>query len=329
MVTTSTSPTDGTLAPSTRTSAAATASPRAASAKRIAQALLTGVIVVGPLVALAVELVVLWGEAVHLRDVVMAGGLFLVTGHGVTVGFHRMLTHGSFRANRTLKIALALAGSMAVEGSVVGWVANHRRHHMFSDHPGDPHSPYIDGTAKLGVARGFVHAHLGWLFRSDDTTARRFAPDLLRDRDLVVISRLFPVIALASLALPFGLGWLLSGRTLGGGLTALVWGGLVRMMVLHHVTWSVNSVCHMFGQQTFAVKDQSRNFRPLAVISMGESWHNFHHSSPASARHGALPGQLDSSGALIRLFERVGWATKVRWPTAEQIAAARAGPNRS
>lgn len=326
MVTAFTSTTDGATPPSTRPGpSSADATPPVSSAKRIAQASLTGVIVVGPLVALAVEVAVLWGEAVHLRDLLLAGALFLVTGHGVTVGFHRMLTHGSFRANRPLKIGLAVAGSMAVEGSVVGWVANHRRHHMFSDRPGDPHSPYVDGTAELGLARGFVHAHLGWLFKSDDTAVRRFAPDLLRDRDLVVISRLFPLLALASLALPFGLGWLLSGRTLGGGLTALVWGGLLRMMVLHHVTWSVNSVCHMFGRQTFAVNDQSRNFAPLAAISMGESWHNFHHSSPASARHGALPGQLDSSAALIRLFERVGWATKVRWPTAEQIEAARTG----
>ena len=323
MVTAFTSPTDGAPSRSNRPGPTPGTSPPASSVKRIAQATLTGLIVVGPLVALAVEVVVLWGRAVHLRDILLTGALFLVTGHGVTVGFHRMLTHGSFKANRPLKIALVLAGSMAVEGSVVGWVANHRRHHMFSDHPGDPHSPYVDGTAELGLARGFVHAHLGWLFKPDDTAARRFAPDLLRDRDLVVISRLFPVLALGSFALPFGLGWLLSGRTLVGGLSALVWGGLVRMMVLHHVTWSVNSVCHMFGRQPFAVKDQSRNFAPMAVMSMGESWHNFHHSSPASARHGALPGQVDSSAALIRLFERAGWATKVRWPTAEQIAAAR------
>lgn len=299
--------------------------PQASPARRITQATLTGAIVAGPLLALVVEVTVLWGHAVHLRDVLLMGVLFLVTGHGVTVGFHRMLTHGSFRANRPLKIVLSVAGSMAVEGSVVSWVANHRRHHMFSDGPGDPHSPHVDGAVALGLARGFVHAHLGWLFKSDDTAAGRFAPDLLRDRDLVVISRLFPLLAVASLMLPFGLGWLLSGRTLVGGLTALVWGGLVRMMLLHHVTWSVNSVCHMFGRRTFAVKDESRNFAPLAVLSMGESWHNFHHSSPASARHGALPGQLDSSAALIRFFERAGWATKVRWPTASQIETARAG----
>lgn len=325
VVTGFTNPADVGLTSSNRPQGTAGVRPQASTARRITQAALTGAIVAGPLLGLVVEVTVLWGHAVHLRDVLLMGGLFLVTGHGVTVGFHRMLTHGSFRANRPLKIVLSVAGSMAVEGSVVSWVANHRRHHMYSDGPGDPHSPHVDGAVSLGLARGFVHAHLGWLFKSDDTAAGRFAPDLLRDRDLVVISRLFPLLAVASLILPFGLGWLLSGRTLVGGLTALVWGGLVRMMLLHHVTWSVNSVCHMFGRRTFAVKDESRNFAPLAVLSMGESWHNFHHSSPASARHGALPGQLDSSAALIRFFERAGWATKVRWPTASQIEAARAG----
>jgi stearoyl-CoA desaturase (delta-9 desaturase) len=296
---------------------------RASNLKVVGQAALTGVIVAGPLVALVVEIVLLWGRAVHLRDLLLAGALFLVTGHGVTVGFHRLFTHRSFKPNRALKIVLAVAGSMAVEGSLLGWVANHRRHHMFSDSPGDPHSPYVKGGVRLGLVRGFLHAHLGWLFSSDDTVARRFAPDLLRDRDAVVISRLFPLLALSSLALPFGMGWVLSGRTIAGGLTALIWAGLVRMMVLHHVTWSVNSVCHLFGRQPFAVKDQSRNFAPLAVFSMGESWHNFHHAFPSSARHGALPGQLDSSAALIKLCERAGWATKVRWPTPTQLAGAR------
>lgn len=296
---------------------------KAERAKLVAQGGLTGLIVAGPLVALVVEIVVLWGRSVHLRDIVLATVLFLVTGHGVTVGFHRLFTHSSFTPNRPLKIALAVAGSMAVEGSVVGWVANHRRHHVFSDRAGDPHSPHVKDGARLGLARGFVHAHLGWLFSADDTVARRYAPDLLRDRDTATISRLFPLFALTSLALPFALGWVLSGWTITGAITALIWAGLVRMMVLHHVTWSVNSVCHLFGKRPFAVKDESRNVAALAVISMGESWHNFHHARPSSARHGALPGQIDSSAAVIRLFERAGWATKVHWPTAEQIESAR------
>jgi stearoyl-CoA desaturase (delta-9 desaturase) len=295
----------------------------AARLKLVAHAALTGLVVVGPIVAVAAGIVLFWGRAVHLRDLLLAAAFFVVTGYGVTVGYHRLFTHRSFRANRALKIALAVAGSMAVEGSVTGWVANHRRHHMFSDRDGDPHSPHVRSGDHLGGARGLLHAHLGWLFGADDTAASRYAPDLLRDRDTAVISKMFPPLAIASLALPFALGWLLSGRTVLGALTALLWAGLARMALLHHITWSVNSVCHVFGRQPFATSDESRNFAPLALISFGESWHNFHHACPASARHGVLARQFDSSAALIRLCERAGWATRVRWPTAEQVAAAR------
>ena len=272
------------------------------------------------MVALLVAIIVLWGRAIEPRDLLLAVALFAISGHGVTVGFHRLFTHRSFTANRPLKIVLAIAGSMAVEGSVVGWVANHRRHHRFSDRDGDPHSPHVSGSTSLNPVRGFVHAHLGWLFGIDDTAVDRYAPDLLRDRDAVVIGNLFPVIAIASLVLPFALGWMWSG-TLAGATTAFLWAGLIRMMLLHHVTWSVNSVCHLVGRRPFATNDQSQNFAPLALISMGESWHNFHHACPTAARHGALRGQLDSSAALIALFERVGWATNVRWPTVDQIRA--------
>lgn len=282
------------------------------------QRAITGLLVIGPLVAVVISVPLLWGRAVHPRDLVLAVVLYAVTGHGVTVGFHRLFTHRSFKPTRPLKIALAIAGSMAIEGSIVSWVANHRRHHMFSDTNGDPHSPHDRGVGVLGQIRGFVHAHVGWLFRGTSSSAERFAPDLLRDPDIALVSRLFPVFAAASLALPFLLGWGLS-RTLVGGLTALLWAGLVRMAALHHVTWSVNSVCHMFGRAPWATNDRSRNFAPLAIVSMGESWHNLHHAYPSSARHGIGRGEFDSSAALIGVFERVGWATKVRWPTAERL----------
>jgi stearoyl-CoA desaturase (delta-9 desaturase) len=255
----------------------------------------------------------LWGRALSLRDVVLAVGFYAVTGHGITVGYHRLFTHRSFTATRPLKIALGVAGSMAVEGTLIGWVANHRRHHMFSDRQGDPHSPHRYGTGVLGQLRGFAYAHIGWLFADDGTSADRFAPDLQRDKDVVAISRWFPAFAVASFALPFAAGWLLSG-SLAGAFTALVWAGIVRIALLHHATWSVNSVCHMFGRRPLAVADRSTNFAPLAVLSLGESWHNFHHAHPASARHGADRGQIDTSASLIRLFERAGWATKVHWP---------------
>jgi stearoyl-CoA desaturase (delta-9 desaturase) len=279
----------------------------------------TALLVIAPGIALGIALPLLWGHSVNLLDVVLAVIFYLVTGHGIAIGYHRLFTHSSFTPNRPLKIILASLGSMALEGSVIGWVANHRRHHMFSDRPGDPHSPHRYGPGAWSQVRGFFHAHVGWLFSVDTTSADRYAPDLLVDRDLVIVSRLFPLFAVFSLALPFVLGWAIAG-TLGGAITALIWAGLVRMMVLHHVTWSVNSVCHLFGTQPFTDKDRSRNFAPLAVLSFGESWHNFHHAHPASARHGALPRQIDTSAEIIRLFERVGWVTKVRWPTLASVS---------
>jgi stearoyl-CoA desaturase (delta-9 desaturase) len=245
-----------------------------------------------------------------------------VSGFGVTVGYHRLFAHRSFRAARWLKIVLASAGSLAVEGSVIGWVANHRRHHVFSDKPGDPHSPHLYGAGITAQFRGFAHAHIGWLFKVDTTSAARYAPELLDDADTRIVSRLFPIFAISSLAAPFFIGWTVTGA-LEGAFTALLWAGLVRMMLLHHVTWSVNSICHMFGPQPATQKDHSTNFAPLALLSFGESWHNFHHAHPASARHGALPHQIDPSAALIRVFEITRCATHVRWPTPAQLALCR------
>jgi stearoyl-CoA desaturase (delta-9 desaturase) len=288
------------------------------------QRVITGLLVVTPLLALGVGMPFLWGHAIHLRDVILAVVLYTITGHGITVGFHRLFTHRSFKAKRVLKVILAAAGSMAVEGSLIAWVANHRRHHMFSDQPGDPHSPRWPGGGNGSQLRGFLHAHVGWLFRADTTSVDRFAPDMLADPDAVLISRLFPFFAVASFALPFFAGWLWSGNLVGA-LTALVWAGVIRMALLHHVTWSINSICHLFGRRPFQTTDRSTNFAPLALLSFGESWHNFHHASPSSARHGAQPHQLDSSAALIRLFEKAGWATKVRWPTTDRLAQCCAG----
>jgi len=285
-----------------------TSATRERSRATLVQHLVTAVLVLGPLAAVACGVPLLWGRVVHLRDLVLAVVLYAVTGHGVTVGFHRMFTHRSFKPSRALKIVLGVFGSMALEGSIISWVANHRRHHMFSDQEGDPHSPHGRGGGLAGQLRGFGHAHVGWLFESDSTSADRFVPDLVRDRDVAVLSRLFPLFALASLAIPFAAGWGLSG-TVAGGLSALLWAGLVRMAMLHHVTWSVNSVCHMFGRRPFAAKDRSTNFAPMAILSMGESWHNFHHAFPSAARHGAERGQLDSSAWCIRPVEWAGWAT--------------------
>ncbi|WP_206786184.1 acyl-CoA desaturase [Amycolatopsis sp. MtRt-6] len=273
-----------------------------------------------PFVALAVAVPVFWGWGISWVDLAIGGAFFVVSTLGVTVGYHRYFTHGSFRAKRALRIALAVAGGLAAQGPVIGWVADHRRHHAFSDRDGDPHSPWLFGTSPVALVRGFWHAHMGWLFGRDKTNVDRFAPDLAADRDLRVVDRLFPLWVVLSLLLPPLLGGLIT-LSWWGALTAFLWAGLARISFQHHVTWSVNSICHMIGERPFASRDRSANFWPLALLSMGESWHNTHHADPTSARHGVLRGQLDVSARVIWVFEKLGWAWNVRWPTAKRLAA--------
>ncbi|AXB48515.1 stearoyl-CoA 9-desaturase [Amycolatopsis albispora] len=272
-----------------------------------------------PLLALAAAVPIAWGWGLGWTDLGLALGFYLLTALGVTVGYHRYFTHGAFKANRGLRIALAVAGSMAMQGPVIGWVADHRRHHAYADREGDPHSPWRYGTSAGALAKGFWHAHMGWLFDREKTNAKRFAPDLLADRDLARIDRLFPVLTVVTLLSPALLGGLLT-MSWWGALTAFFWAGLVRVAVLHHVTWSVNSLCHLIGDRPFAARDKSANFWPLALASMGESWHNSHHADPTGARHGVRRGQVDISARLIWMFEKLGWATDVRWPRPERLA---------
>ena len=273
-----------------------------------------------PFLALAAAVPVFWGWGVSWLDLTIGGGFFLVSTLGITVGYHRSFTHGAFRAKRALRIALAIAGGLAAQGPVIGRVADHRRHHAFSDREGDPHSPWLFGTSPVALARGFWHAHMGWLFGRDKTNVARFAPDLEADRDIRVVDRLFPLWVVVSLLLPTLLGGLLT-MSWWGALTAFLWAGLARISFQHHVTWSVNSICHMIGERPFASRDRSANFWPLAILSMGESWHNTHHADPTSARHGAQRGQIDISARVIWVFEKLGWAWNVRWPTAKRLAA--------
>jgi stearoyl-CoA desaturase (delta-9 desaturase) len=210
---------------------------------------------------------------------------------------------------------------MAMQGPVVTWVADHRRHYAYAyaDADGDPHSPWRYGTSAVALVRGFWHAHLGWLFGRDQTNAARFAPDLRADRDIRRVDRLFPVLTAGTLLAPALVGGLVT-MSWWGALTAFFWAGLVRVAVLHHVTWSVNSICHLIGDRPFTARDRSANFWLLAIASMGESWHNSHHADPTCAHHGVRRGQIDISARIIWIFEKFGWATKVRWPSPERVA---------
>jgi stearoyl-CoA desaturase (delta-9 desaturase) len=296
-----------------------TARPVLAGRRGLAQHIGVYVFVTVPLLALVVAIPFAWGWGLGWTDIVLATAFYLVSGLGVTVGFHRYLTHGSFKANRPLRIALAVAGSFAMQGPVIKWVADHRRHHAFSDKEGDPHSPWLFGTNTRAVAKGFWHSHMGWLFDRDETNEERFTPDLLVDQDVHRVDRLFPLWSALTLLLPTVLGGLLTWSWWGA-LTALFWAGLVRVAFLHHITWSINSICHMIGDQPFVARDRSRNVWPLAVLSFGESWHNLHHADPTCARHGVRRGQVDISARVIWAFEKLGWARDVRWPTARRLA---------
>jgi stearoyl-CoA desaturase (delta-9 desaturase) len=281
---------------------------------------LVGLFVAVPLLALlaAIPLAAIWG-LVSWHDAVIGLVFYVISGMGISMGFHRYFTHCSFKANQGLRIALAIAGSLAIEGPVLTWVADHRRHHKYSDKEGDPHSPWRFGNDWKALTKGLGYAHIGWLFDPNRTSQAKFCPDLLADKAIRRISKLFPLWVAISLFLPALIGGLWAWSW-AGALTAFVWAGLIRVCLLHHVTWSINSVCHTFGNEDFEVRDKSRNVAWLAIPSFGESWHNLHHSDPTCARHGALKGQIDLSARVISWAERLGWAYDVRWPDSSRLA---------
>jgi len=253
-----------------------------------------------------------WGGVLRWQDIVVLAITYALTGAGVTVGFHRLFTHRSFKTTRPVRALFAVLGSAAVEGPVIEWVSTHRQHHRFSDRPGDPHSPHVDhGVGWGGAMRGLFHAHLGWTFHGvDRASPDRYAKDLLADPMMRVLDRTFLLWVIVGLAFPFGLGVALTGSIVGG-LTGLLWGGAVRIFFVHHVTFSVNSLCHFFGRRRFPTGDESRNLAWLALPSFGEAWHNNHHAFPTSARHGLGRWQLDPGAWLIGGLERVGLAWDV------------------
>jgi stearoyl-CoA desaturase (delta-9 desaturase) len=268
--------------------------------------------VVLPFVAFIAAIVLLWNSIVGVTDLVAFGVMYLIAGFGVTVGFHRLLTHRAFQTPKWLQYAFAIAGSMSVQGPVIDWVADHRKHHAHTDVEGDPHSPHVafaDGW--VGAAKGLFHAHMGWLFIDHGQAQRRkYAADLIEDRTMRKINRRFLWWVGLGLLLPFVFGLVVSG-TLVGGLTALLWGGLVRIFLQHHVTWSINSVCHFFGRRRFDLDDHSTNVLWLAIPSLGEAWHHNHHAFPRSARHGLRWWEIDLSAVLIAVMERLGLAWNV------------------
>jgi stearoyl-CoA desaturase (delta-9 desaturase) len=276
--------------------------------------IITGLVTAVPFLALGLVVWQAWDRALHWGDVGIFALLYVATGLGITVGFHRHLTHRSFATTKQVRGILAALGSAAIEGPVVSWVADHRKHHAFSDHEGDPHSPHVGhGGGFRGALRGLLHTHVGWLFVHTNRAAKqRYAPDLIADPIIRFIDRSFVVWAALGLAVPFGLGVAIGG-TVTTGLTGLLWGGAVRIFVLHHVTYSINSLCHFFGSRRFETDDHSRNLLWLTLPSFGEAWHNNHHAFPTSAQHGLRRWEqaLDPSALFIRLLELSGLAWDV------------------
>jgi stearoyl-CoA desaturase (delta-9 desaturase) len=283
---------------------------------------ITAFITVVPFLLLAVAVWQTWNQQLHWRDVAIFVVMYVPTALGITVGFHRLLTHRAFKTSAWMRGLLAIAGTMAVEGPVINWVADHRKHHIYTDRLGDPHSPHVDhGVGLRGALRGLAHAHVGWLFDHSQRAAReRFTPDLVADPVVSFVDRTFILWSLVGLAIPFGLGMLFGG-TVDAGLTALLWGGAVRIFLLHHVTYSINSLCHFFGRRRFETGDESRNIGWLAGLSFGESWHNNHHAFPTSAFHGLGRRELDLSGLTITGLERLGLVWDVQRVSPERRAA--------
>lgn len=296
--------------------------PEHATVDRVANVVVTVV----PLALLGLAMWLAWGGALRWSDLVVLAVCYVLTAVGITVGFHRLLTHRSFKTSSPLRVLLAVLGSAAIEGPVIEWVSNHRKHHRFSDQPGDPHSPHVGhGTGWRGALRGLIHAHVGWILGGGALASEeRYAKDLLADPAVRFVDRTFPVWVLAGLAFPFGLGVALTG-SIAGGLTGLLWGGAVRIFCLHHATFSINSLCHFFGRRGFLTDDQSRNLMWLSLPTLGEAWHNNHHAFPSSARHGLRWWQLDPSAWLICGLERAGLVWDVVRVAPERELAKAAG----
>jgi len=280
-----------------------------------------GVIIIPLLGVIAVPFS-MWGAGFHWTDLGVLLGMYVLTVLGVTVGFHRLFVHRSFETYLWLKFVWAVLGSMAVQGTLFHWVSRHRRHHQFSDSPDDPHSPHHGGPGFLGLVRGFWHAHIGWFFDMDPPNLQNYVSDLRQSRALKVVSNLFPLWTAVGLILPAIVGGVIT-QSWAGACTGLIWGGLVRIFLVHHITWSVNSACHLWGFRPFRTADESRNNPVFGILALGEGWHCTHHAFPTSARHGLHWWQIDISYWVIRTLAMLGLAWNLKLPTKEALAKAR------
>ena len=290
----------------------------------------TLIAVVVPPLALVSAMGLLWGVGFHLRDLVLLLTMYIVCAFGTTIGFHRYFTHRGFETGAPLKAVLAILGCMTMQGPLTQWVTDHRKHHALSDKPGDPHSPHVgNGDGAWGAAKGFVHAHVGWLFNNlGMEQGRSYGKDLYNDHIVVWVDRLYMIWIVLTLGIPFAIGYAVGGTALAG-VEGLVWGGLLRIFLYQHATFSVNSICHMFGRKDYRSRDEARNNWLVALLVFGEGWHNNHHAFPASARHGLERFQLDVSWWVIRGLERLGLVWNVKVPDADQIGRRRLQPGKS
>ncbi len=271
-----------------------------------------------PVLGLAAAIVLLWGRGIGALEITLLAVMYSLTILGVTVGFHRQFTHKSFDTVPAVRMLLAIFGSMSAEGSVITWCAVHRMHHQHSDHEGDPHSPHLHGGGFRGFLKGVWHSHMGWLFQAHPKGLNRYVPDLLADKALLRVDRLFPLWVLIGFVIPTAIGGLVTGTWMGA-LLGFLWGGLVRVFLMHHVTWSVNSICHIWGSKDFRSHDESRNNWLFGVIGFGEGWHNNHHAFPTSARHGLKWWQIDFSYVVIRVLNLLGLAWNIRIPAKHRM----------
>jgi stearoyl-CoA desaturase (delta-9 desaturase) len=279
-------------------------------------------LVFAPPLGVLVAAILCWRHGLGWSELAAFGLLYAISGLGITTGFHRLFSHKAFKTTASLRYALAVAGSLSAQGSLLWWVAEHRQHHRTADAPGDPHSPHLHGDGRFPLLRGLSHAHMGWMFDWRSRDLMRQIPDLLADTGLVWIDRLNLVWIALGFLLPAIVCGLIAGSWMGA-LQGFVWGGLVRMFVVNHVTWSVNSICHTYGRRDFRAPDKSTNQPIVAVLAIGEGWHNNHHAFPNSARHGLLKWQVDPTYWLIRVLEAAGLVWDVRTPSSEAMAARR------